>query len=148
MRTVILPETRLDQLVSYNKGCYIGQEVVARVKYRGHVNRALSGLSSMGTRCRFRARRSSATRRRSAGSRLLYGRSLLNGPSRSATSAVSTSPLERPSRCGMATPCPVRPGGRAALRQTFLKSFHPPRPAEMKGATAVTEHQAHEPARR
>lgn len=41
----ILPETRLeDQLVSYTKGCYIGQEVVARVKYRGHVNRALSGL--------------------------------------------------------------------------------------------------------
>jgi folate-binding protein YgfZ len=43
--TVILPETRLEQLVSYNKGCYIGQEVVARVKYRGHVNRALSGLT-------------------------------------------------------------------------------------------------------
>jgi folate-binding protein YgfZ len=43
--TVILPETRLEQLVSYNKGCYIGQEVVARVKYRGHVNRALSGFA-------------------------------------------------------------------------------------------------------
>jgi aminomethyltransferase len=42
--TVILPETRLEHLVNYNKGCYIGQEVVARVKYRGHVNRALSGL--------------------------------------------------------------------------------------------------------
>ncbi len=42
--TVILPETRLEHLVSYTKGCYIGQEVVARVKYRGHVNRALSGL--------------------------------------------------------------------------------------------------------
>ena len=42
---VILPETRLEQLVSYNKGCYIGQEVVAHVKYRGHVNRALSGLA-------------------------------------------------------------------------------------------------------
>jgi aminomethyltransferase len=42
--TVILPETRLERLVSYNKGCYLGQEVVARVKYRGHVNRALSGL--------------------------------------------------------------------------------------------------------
>jgi folate-binding protein YgfZ len=42
--TVILPETRLERLVSYNKGCYVGQEVVARVKYRGHVNRALSGL--------------------------------------------------------------------------------------------------------
>ncbi|HWN90867.1 MAG TPA: glycine cleavage T C-terminal barrel domain-containing protein, partial [Verrucomicrobiae bacterium] len=41
---LILPETRLDQLVSYTKGCYIGQETVARVKYRGHVNRGLSGL--------------------------------------------------------------------------------------------------------
>jgi len=48
--TVILPETRLEQLVSYNKGCYIGQEVVARVKYRGHVNRALSGLTLDGDR--------------------------------------------------------------------------------------------------
>jgi folate-binding protein YgfZ len=48
--TVILPETRLDHLLSYNKGCYIGQEVVARVKYRGHVNRALSGLVLAGDR--------------------------------------------------------------------------------------------------
>jgi folate-binding protein YgfZ len=48
--TVILPETRLEHLVSYNKGCYIGQEVVARVKYRGHVNRALSGLVLGGDR--------------------------------------------------------------------------------------------------
>ena len=42
--TAILPETRLETLVSYTKGCYIGQETVARVKYRGHVNRALSGV--------------------------------------------------------------------------------------------------------
>jgi folate-binding protein YgfZ len=48
--TTILPETRLEQLVSYTKGCYIGQEVVARVKYRGHVNRALSGLVLEGDR--------------------------------------------------------------------------------------------------
>jgi folate-binding protein YgfZ len=48
--SVILPETRLDALVSYTKGCYIGQEVVARVKYRGHVNRALSGLVIEGER--------------------------------------------------------------------------------------------------
>ena len=48
--TVILPEVRLEQVVSYNKGCYIGQEVVARVKYRGHVNRALSGLILDGDR--------------------------------------------------------------------------------------------------
>jgi folate-binding protein YgfZ len=48
--SVILPETRLDSLVSYTKGCYIGQETVARVKYRGHVNRALSGLVVDGER--------------------------------------------------------------------------------------------------
>jgi folate-binding protein YgfZ len=48
--TVIMPETRLDDRVHYQKGCYIGQEVVARVKYRGHVNRALSGLLLDGER--------------------------------------------------------------------------------------------------
>jgi folate-binding protein YgfZ len=48
--SVILPETRLEALVSYTKGCYIGQETVARVKYRGHVNRALSGLLLEGDR--------------------------------------------------------------------------------------------------
>jgi folate-binding protein YgfZ len=48
--SVILPETGLESLVSYTKGCYIGQEVVARVKYRGHVNRALAGLRLEGDR--------------------------------------------------------------------------------------------------
>ena len=48
--TLIFPETRLEQLVSFTKGCYIGQEVVARVKYRGHINRGLSGLLIEGDR--------------------------------------------------------------------------------------------------
>lgn len=43
--TVLLPEIPLEPYVSYTKGCYIGQEVVARIKYRGHVNRSLTGLS-------------------------------------------------------------------------------------------------------
>jgi glycine cleavage system T protein len=30
--------------ISFNKGCYIGQEPVARITFRGHVNRKLSGL--------------------------------------------------------------------------------------------------------
>jgi tRNA-modifying protein YgfZ len=34
--------------ISYTKGCYIGQEVVARVHFRGHVNRHLRGLRSAG----------------------------------------------------------------------------------------------------
>jgi folate-binding protein YgfZ len=48
--SVIFPETRLESFVSFTKGCYIGQETVARVKYRGHVNRALSGLVLEGDR--------------------------------------------------------------------------------------------------
>ena len=48
--TAILPELLREDLVSYTKGCYIGQEVVARVKYRGHVNRALARLDVEGTR--------------------------------------------------------------------------------------------------
>jgi len=39
-------EAGLDMLnaVSYTKGCYTGQETVARVHFRGHVNRFLRGL--------------------------------------------------------------------------------------------------------
>jgi folate-binding protein YgfZ len=34
--------------ISFNKGCYIGQESVARITYRGHVNRKLVGLCLSG----------------------------------------------------------------------------------------------------
>jgi folate-binding protein YgfZ len=39
-------EANLDELgaISYTKGCYIGQETVARVHFRGHVNRMLRKL--------------------------------------------------------------------------------------------------------
>lgn len=39
-------EANLDELnaISYTKGCYTGQETVARVHFRGHVNRLLRGL--------------------------------------------------------------------------------------------------------
>ena len=39
-------EVRFDELggVSYTKGCYTGQETVARVHFRGHPNRHLAGL--------------------------------------------------------------------------------------------------------
>lgn len=42
--TVLLPEIPSAHLVSYTKGCYIGQEVVVRIRDRGHVNRLLTGL--------------------------------------------------------------------------------------------------------
>lgn len=37
-------EANLDAAISYTKGCYIGQEVIARLEARGHVNRKLVGL--------------------------------------------------------------------------------------------------------
>jgi aminomethyltransferase len=38
-------ETGLEeQAVSFTKGCYLGQEVIARIHYRGQVNRLLRGL--------------------------------------------------------------------------------------------------------
>ena len=46
----IAQEANLDTLgaISYTKGCYTGQEVVARVHFRGHVNRTLRGLKAPG----------------------------------------------------------------------------------------------------
>lgn len=37
-------ETGLEEAISYDKGCYLGQEVVARIHFRGHVNRQLRSL--------------------------------------------------------------------------------------------------------
>ncbi len=41
---ILPPEARLDRWVSYTKGCYIGQEIIARLRSRGHVNHLLVGL--------------------------------------------------------------------------------------------------------
>lgn len=38
-------ETGIDEAVSYTKGCYLGQEVVARIHYRGGVQKTLCGLA-------------------------------------------------------------------------------------------------------
>lgn len=35
----------LDDAVSYTKGCYVGQEIIARIKYRGHVAKKLAGVT-------------------------------------------------------------------------------------------------------
>ena len=41
-------EANLFDAISYTKGCYIGQEVIARIDARGHVNRKLVGLTLTG----------------------------------------------------------------------------------------------------
>ena len=42
--TTIVTETNLDDAVSYTKGCYVGQEIIVRIKHRGHVAKKLTGL--------------------------------------------------------------------------------------------------------
>jgi folate-binding protein YgfZ len=42
--TTVVTETNLDDAVSYTKGCYVGQEIIARIKYRGHVAKKLRGF--------------------------------------------------------------------------------------------------------
>jgi folate-binding protein YgfZ len=40
----LLLETGLEHAVSFKKGCYLGQEVVERIRSRGHVNKKLCGF--------------------------------------------------------------------------------------------------------
>ena len=40
----IVPEIGMDDVISYTKGCYIGQEIIARIHFRGHVAKRLTGI--------------------------------------------------------------------------------------------------------
>ena len=40
----VVTETNLDDAVSFTKGCYIGQEIIVRIRHRGHVAKKLTGL--------------------------------------------------------------------------------------------------------
>ena len=42
--TNIVLEANLDDAISYTKGCYVGQEIIIRIKHRGHVAKRLTGL--------------------------------------------------------------------------------------------------------
>jgi folate-binding protein YgfZ len=41
----VVLETNLDDAISYTKGCYLGQEIIIRIKHRGHVAKKLTGLT-------------------------------------------------------------------------------------------------------
>lgn len=42
--TNVVLEAGSDEAVSYTKGCYVGQEIIARIHWRGHVAKRLAGL--------------------------------------------------------------------------------------------------------
>jgi folate-binding protein YgfZ len=41
----LVQEALLGEAVSFDKGCYLGQETVARLHYRGHPNRRLARIA-------------------------------------------------------------------------------------------------------
>jgi folate-binding protein YgfZ len=44
LETTIVPELGIENLISYDKGCYVGQEIIARIHFRGHIAKQLTGL--------------------------------------------------------------------------------------------------------
>jgi len=42
--TNVVLEAAADEAVSFTKGCYVGQEIIARIHWRGHVAKRLTGL--------------------------------------------------------------------------------------------------------
>jgi folate-binding protein YgfZ len=44
VETRLPQETQQMQAISFNKGCYIGQEIVERIRAQGHVNRQLTRI--------------------------------------------------------------------------------------------------------
>jgi folate-binding protein YgfZ len=46
--TNVVLEAVPDEAVSFTKGCYIGQEIIARIHWRGHVAKRLAGLAFAG----------------------------------------------------------------------------------------------------
>jgi folate-binding protein YgfZ len=42
--TTVVNETNFDHSISFTKGCYTGQEIIVRIKHRGHVAKKLTGV--------------------------------------------------------------------------------------------------------
>ncbi|MGH9945016.1 MAG: aminomethyltransferase family protein [Pyrinomonadaceae bacterium] len=43
--TNVVLESGVNEAISYTKGCYVGQEILARIHWRGHVAKRVAGLS-------------------------------------------------------------------------------------------------------
>jgi aminomethyltransferase len=98
--TVLLPEVPFEPLVSYTKGCYPGQEVVVRIRDRGHVNRHLRGLVLEGDTVP------------APGSEVLAGEAVIGA----VTSAVRSLALARPIALAMVRRRHAEPGTAVGVR--------------------------------
>jgi tRNA-modifying protein YgfZ len=97
---MLLPEVPFETLVSYTKGCYPGQEVVVRIRDRGHVNRHLRGLVLEGDVVP------------PAGSEVIAGEAVIGA----VTSATRSFGLGRPIALAMVRRQHAEPGTAVAVR--------------------------------
>jgi folate-binding protein YgfZ len=97
---VLLPEVPFESLVSYTKGCYPGQEVVVRIRDRGHVNRHLRGLVLEGDVVP------------AAGSEVVAGEAVIGA----VTSATRSFGLDRPIALAMVRRQHAEPGTAVGVR--------------------------------
>jgi aminomethyltransferase len=96
----LLPEVPFAHLVSHGKGCYPGQEVVVRIRDRGHVNRHLRGLVLEGQAVP------------EVGSEVLAGDAVVGA----VTSATWSFGLERPVALAMVRRQQAEPGTAVGVR--------------------------------
>jgi folate-binding protein YgfZ len=96
----LLPEVPFESLVSHTKGCYPGQEVVVRIRDRGHVNRHLRGLLLEGDAVP------------PAGSEVLAGEAVIGA----VTSATRSLGFDRPIALAMVRRQHAEPGTVVAVR--------------------------------
>ena len=107
---VLLPEVPFEPLLSHTKGCYPGQEVVVRIRDRGHVNRHLRGLVVDG-------RRGAAARRR--------GRRRRRGDRRASRAPRARSACSRPIALGPRS-APARRAGHRRRGPRRMAEWSPP----------------------
>jgi folate-binding protein YgfZ len=98
--SVLLPEVPFENLMSHTKGCYPGQEVVVRIRDRGHVNRHLRGVVLEGDRVP------------PPGSELVAGDAAIGA----VTSAAHSLNLDRPIALAMIRRQHAEPGTRIGIR--------------------------------
>jgi folate-binding protein YgfZ len=96
-------ECRCESLVNYEKGCYLGQETLARMHHRGHPNRLLVGLET------------DAPEPPRAGSEL-YAPGDADKPIGHVTSAVDSPALQKPLMMGYVRREAAEPGNSLVLR--------------------------------
>lgn len=99
----LILEAGMDDAISHTKGCYLGQEVVARATSRGHINRKLVGLILSGSEPAEPGARLSSADRPEAGT---------------VTSSVVSQKLGRPIALGYVHRTLWDPGTRLTLHET------------------------------